>query len=116
MQSGSVGVGDTLRVVQRPHPDLTLARVSQQCYGSPKNKVTCLIDELTLSDADVQRLVACEELARFEWRDRLVTWRAKRDALRRQYDEARRARQRITTYSAALFVLVLAILIAWRLS
>lgn len=73
-------------LTSRVHPHLTLERVSELCYGG-RNRITCLIDEFNGTREEEQELLACEELARFEWRDRIQKCAEKRESRPREKPE-----------------------------
>lgn len=123
LRAGTVGDGDSLRLTRRPHPDLTLRRVSELCYGGEKNRLTCLISEFLGTPAEFERLAACPELAVFEWRARLTQYAEKQQQqqeaaakeAQRVLEEAKRRATQMEQVKAIAAVVVVLVAVVWIL-
>jgi len=70
LNGGSLRIGDSLELVERPCPEWTLERLSQLFYGG-ENQIIC---QLKTWQGTKEELEACRKLTYlsvFEWRDRL---------------------------------------------
>lgn len=56
IKEGYVQVNDKIVIRERLHPQWTLARVSQLCYGGV-NRKNCLIDEFQGTEEELQQLM-----------------------------------------------------------
>jgi len=83
IKEGTIAPGDTLVVGSRPRPEWPLARVSKVFYGGD-NARTCNLDKFQGTEEELHQLLQLEELALFEWRDRLETFVQKRAAERKK--------------------------------
>ncbi|CAL1130569.1 unnamed protein product [Cladocopium goreaui] len=88
LSKGDIQDGDVLKVVERPHPEWTLSRVSHLIYGNDKAVMQYLLrsrkaakdlktpvilrEEFMGSQSELEELATLEALAIFEWREYLV--------------------------------------------
>ena len=70
VQEGTVAFGDQLVLAERYHPKWTMERLSEVFYGGT-NRENCAIDVFQGSEEELEELLHLEDLATFEWRDRL---------------------------------------------
>ena len=104
-EGGTIMKGDELWLERRPCPNLTLRKVSDLCYGHPKSRVSCFPVVFNGTDAELQELIDCEFLARFEWRDRLV--KLQKQMEEKRIEEAKSTRKRATIGGVLVALLVL---------
>ncbi len=78
LKTGTITIGDRVRVTQR-QTDITLNRVSDAFYGG-ENKKTCMIRQFNGNDEDIEFFLNLEQLAWFEWRERLAKYKEKKNA------------------------------------
>jgi MOSC domain-containing protein YiiM len=71
LDAGDIAVGDTVELVERPHPDWTLKRVGDLLYGQAAvHPDTFMKGEAWSGSADeLDDLLAMEELATAEWKE-----------------------------------------------
>jgi len=78
IEEGTVKAGDSLVVGKRTHPEWTLSRTAQLLYGG-ENKKNCRIDKFQGTEEELKDLINLEDLATFEWKDRLIKYLEKRE-------------------------------------
>lgn len=78
IQEGTVQKGDKLVVVKRKHPKWTLEKTSMTFYGGETNRKRCNIVEFQGTPEEFQELLNLEDLADFEWKDRLKEYPEKK--------------------------------------
>ena len=117
LETGSIAVGDQLFVDERPLPHLSLRRVSMLCYGEARSRISCAIDAFNGTEAELKELLACELLARFEWRDRLVQLcerRARNDAAAATARAEQLRRTRLVIAASVVLVVLLGVFLKIR--
>ncbi len=72
LEEGSLSYGYTLVLRQRLQPQWTLARVSSVFYGG-SNRATAMLDKWQGSELELKEVLVLNELASFEWAERVCT-------------------------------------------